>query len=157
MNRRLYQYLLVGTLVVAGAIQMACAGNSNKPKETGKDGYIVVMTDSMFRTQVFDYKSGSEAWEYLGEKPAIIDFYADWCGPCRAIAPILKELAETYKDSITIYKVNVDKERALAGWAGIQSIPAVLFVPMEGQPQMMVGQQPKEFYIEAIRKFLLGK
>lgn len=154
MNKRIYQYLLVGTLVTMGAIQMACAGNNGRKSEEKNEG-VIVMTDSMFRTQVFDYKSGSDTWKYLGKKPAIIDFYADWCGPCRAIAPTMKELAETYKDSLTIYKVNVDKERTLAGWAGIQSIPAVLFVPMEGQPQMMVGQQPKETYIEAIRRFLL--
>ena len=89
------------------------------------------------------------------EKPVLLDFYADWCGPCRAIAPILKELAQKFKDSIIIYKVNVDKEKELAGWAGIQSIPAILFIPMDEKPQMLVGQQPKETFVKIIRKFLL--
>ena len=154
MNKRIYRYLLVSALALTATIQVACAGNKDH-KVTQDKGNIIVMTDSLFRSQVFDYQSGSEVWQYLGKKPAIIDFYADWCGPCRAIAPILKELATEYKDSLIIYKVNVDKERTLAGWAGIQSIPAVLFVPMKGQPQMMIGQQSKETYIEAIRKLLL--
>ena len=155
MNKDIRNYLTSIILLLLCSIHIACANNKKESTQQATSGSIITMTDSLFRSQVFDYQSGSEAWQYLGGKPAIIDFYADWCGPCRAIAPILKELATEYKDSLIIYKVNVDKERTLAGWAGIQSIPAVLFVPMKGQPQMMIGQQSKETYIEAIQKLLL--
>lgn len=155
MNKDIRNYLTSIILLLLCSIHIACANNKKESTQQATSGSVIIMTDSLFRSQVFDYQSGSEAWQYLGEKPAIIDFYADWCGPCRAIAPILKELATEYKDSLIIYKVNVDKERTLAGWAGIQSIPAVLFVPMKEHPQMMIGQQSKETYIEAIQKLLL--
>lgn len=158
MNKKsFYKKCLSSIAILLCASTMACAGNANPTEKAEEKGSVVVLTDSAFRSDVFDYKANNEEWKYLGKKPAIIDFYADWCGPCRAIAPVLKDLAQEYKDSIIVYKVNVDKEKSLAAWAGIQSIPAILFVPMEGTPQMMVGQQPKETFVKAIQEILLKK
>lgn len=151
----IFKKCLTGIIALLCVGSAACAGNATAKEEVEEKGQVITLTDSAFRARVFDYQANLETWEYLGDKPAIIDFYADWCGPCRAIAPILKELAQEFKDSIIIYKVNVDKEKELAGWAGIQSIPAILFIPMDEKPQMLVGQQPKETFVKIIRKFLL--
>jgi thioredoxin len=93
----------------------------------------------------------------LGEKPAIIDFYATWCGPCRSIAPILEELAEEYKDQIVIYKVDTDKEQELSAVFGIRSIPTLIFVPMEGNPTILQGAMSKTNFEKAINEILLVK
>ena len=107
-----------------------------------------------FLEKVFDYEKIKE-WKYDGELPALIDFWAPWCGPCRMVGPILDELSEEYKDKIHIYKVNTDEEPELGAVFGIRSIPSLLFVPKEGQPKMAVGALPKEALIDAIEKELL--
>jgi thioredoxin len=107
-----------------------------------------------FLEKVFDYEKNKE-WKYDGELPALIDFWAPWCGPCRMVGPILDELSEEYKDKIHIYKVNTDEEPELGAVFGIRSIPSLLFVPKEGQPKMAVGALPKEALIDAIEKELL--
>lgn len=91
------------------------------------------------------------------QNPAIIDFYADWCGPCKKVSPILKELAAQYKDDIVIYKINVDNEKELASAFGIQSIPTLLFIPKTGKPQIAQGALSKEQFVEQIDKFLAEK
>ena len=96
-------------------------------------------------------------WKFSGDKPCIVDFYADWCAPCRMIAPILDELSIKYEGKIDIYKVNIDYEKALAGAFGISSIPAVLFCPKDGKPSMANGALPKEDYEKAINEVLLIK
>ncbi len=115
------------------------------------------LTKEDFLSKVANYESDPTEWKYLGDKPAIIDFYADWCGPCKTIAPILEELAKEYSNDIYIYKVNTEQEQELSGAFGIRSIPSLLFVPMEGQPQMAQGALPKASFKEAIEKVLLGK
>jgi len=115
------------------------------------------LTVETFKEKVFDYEKNPDKWVYEGDKPCIIDFYADWCKPCKLIAPIMEELANEYKGQITIYKVNTEKQRELSKIFGIRSIPSVLFVPMEGQPQMSQGALPKESFKQAIDEFLLGK
>lgn len=119
--------------------------------------HVVVMNKQMFIEKVFDYTSGATEWKYLGDKPCIIDFYATWCGPCRSIAPILKDLAAEYKDSIVIYKVDTDKEQELAAAMGIRSLPTVVFIPINEQPQILVGAAQKEVFERGIKEVLLKK
>ncbi|MFA6334578.1 MAG: thioredoxin [Bacteroidales bacterium] len=113
------------------------------------------LTKEDFLEKVADYETSPTEWKYLGDKPAIIDFYADWCGPCKSIAPVLEELAAEYKDKMYVYKVNTEEEQELAGAFGIRSIPSLLFVPMEGAPQMAHGAMPKASFKEIIKKVLL--
>ncbi|MBR9978080.1 MAG: thioredoxin [Bacteroidetes bacterium] len=112
------------------------------------------LTKDTFLKKVFDYENKQE-WEYAGERPCIIDFYADWCAPCRMVAPILEELAEEYKGKIDIYKIDTEAEQELAGVFGIRSIPSILFVPMNDKPQMAAGALPKESFVQAINEILL--
>ncbi|MCD4735531.1 MAG: thioredoxin [Bacteroidales bacterium] len=110
-----------------------------------------------FKEKVFDYEKNSEEWVYEGKLPCIIDFYADWCKPCKLIAPIMAELAQEYAGKVKIYKVNTEKQKELSALFGIRSIPAVLFCPMDGKPQMSTGALPKETLKQVIDEFLLGK
>jgi len=112
------------------------------------------LTKQAFLEKVFNYEQNKE-WKFEGDKPCLIDFYADWCGPCKMVAPVLEELSEEYKGKVNIYKVNTDEEQELGGVFGIRSIPSLLFIPKEGQPKMAVGALPKESLIEAIKKELL--
>ena len=116
---------------------------------------VMTLSSKEFKTKVYDISAKNP--EYLGSKPAIVDFYASWCGPCRAISPILEELAKEYGDKIVIYKVDVDASPDLAQAFGIRSIPAVLFIPMKGEHQMTVGGRSKADFNKQIDKILLGK
>ena len=111
------------------------------------------LTTADFKEKVFNYDESSE-WNFKGDKPAIIDFYADWCGPCKMVSPILEELSEEYKDQVDIYKVDTDSEHELAGAFGIQSIPSILFIPMNDKPQMAAGALPKDQLKKAISDVL---
>ena len=99
-------------------------------------GKTIYLTDADFCTKIVDYKNAKQ-WKYLGDKPAVIDFYATWCGPCKAIAPVLEELASEYGETVYIYKVDVDKENNLAAAFSIRSIPTLFFIPMNGEPQII--------------------
>jgi thioredoxin 1 len=114
------------------------------------------LTKQTFLEKVFNFETNKD-WKFEGKLPCIIDFYADWCGPCKMVAPILEELAEEYKDKINIYKVDTEAEQELAGAFGIRSIPSMLFCPADGQPQMAVGALPKDSLIKAIDDVLLKK
>jgi thioredoxin 1 len=107
------------------------------------------LTKDTFKTKIFNYEENKD-WKYEGIRPAIIDFYADWCGPCKMIAPILEELHTEYEGKLDIYKVNTEEENELSEMFGIQSIPSLLFIPVTGQPQMAKGAIPKETFIQAI-------
>ena len=111
------------------------------------------LTAETFKTKVFNYEENKE-WKFEGEKPCVIDFYADWCGPCKVVAPILEELSEEYDGKLNIYKVNTEQERELSSVFGIQSIPSILFVPKEGQPQMAMGALPKDSLTKAFKDVL---
>ena len=111
------------------------------------------LTKETFKEKVFNFEENKE-WKYEGAKPCMIDFYADWCGPCKMVAPVLEELQKEYGDSIVIYKVNTEEQLELAGMFGVQSIPSLLFVPQEGQPQMAMGALPKPTFEKAIADVL---
>lgn len=113
------------------------------------------LTAADFREKVFDYSNGEE-WKYNGTLPAIIDFYADWCGPCKAVAPVLEELSDEYNGKIVIYKIDTDKEQELSMLFGIQSIPTLLFVPVTGAPMMQKGALPKKAFQQVIEERLLS-
>ncbi|MFH0736663.1 MAG: thioredoxin [bacterium] len=113
------------------------------------------LTKQKFISQVFDYEKNTE-WNYKGELPCLIDFYADWCGPCKMVAPVLEELSKEYEGKIKVYKVDTEAEQELASIFGIQSIPSLLFVPKADKPQMAKGALPKATLIKAIDEVLLA-
>lgn len=119
--------------------------------------YTIHLTKEEFLKKVANYETNPQKWEYLGDKPCLIDFYADWCGPCKAIAPVLEELASEYKDDIYIYKIDTEAEQELAGTFGITSIPSLLFCPVGEDPQMARGALPKGTLKQAIEEILIKK
>ena len=116
----------------------------------------IKLTTADFKAKVFNYEGATE-WSFTGSRPALIDFYADWCGPCKAIAPVMEQLSEEYAGQIDIYKVDTDAEQELSAVFGIRSIPSLLFIPMTGQPMMQAGALPKHVLKSVIEKDLLGK
>lgn len=155
MKKFMYAFLILSTVVIS------CGSGSGKkqidqtyiPPVTQDDpeGKVHYLSTQNFIDQIFDFRTETE-WKYKGDKPAIIDFYADWCGPCKRVAPIMKELALEYKGEINFYKVNTDYEQELAYVFGIQSIPSIMFIPMEGKPHMYIGAFPKNEYIRLINE-----
>lgn len=113
------------------------------------------LTKEEFLKKVANYEASPQEWKFLGEKPCIVDFYADWCGPCKMIAPILEELAEEYSGKIDIYKVDTEAEKELATAFGIRSIPSLLFCPLGEPPQMAKGAMGKQDFKKAINEVLL--
>lgn len=108
------------------------------------------LTKETFIEKIFDFENNQE-WNYKGSLPAVLDFYADWCGPCKTVAPILEELATEYSGKLNIYKINTEQEQELAAAFGIRSIPSILFVPQNGQPQMSAGALPKNGFEQAFK------
>ena len=156
MNKRLMIWAVSLVSLLFAACETKAKTNDNQSKNDNKMKTIE-LTKADFLTKVMDYEANPQEWKYLGDKPAIIDFYASWCGPCKMVAPILEELAEEYDGQIYIYKVNTEKEQELAAMFGIRSIPSILFIPMGEQPQMAMGAMPKSSFKEAIDKVLLKK
>ncbi|TVR61862.1 MAG: thioredoxin [Spirochaetaceae bacterium] len=111
------------------------------------------LTKETFKEKVFDFETETE-WKYRGDLPAIIDFYADWCGPCKMVAPILEELSTEYDGKMHVYKIDTDAEQELAGAFGIQSIPSLLFIPVDDKPQMAAGALPKDALKNAMKEIL---
>lgn len=111
------------------------------------------LTIDTFKTKVFNFEANKE-WKFEGKLPCVIDFYADWCGPCKMVAPILEELSKDYEGKISIYKVDTEDQQELAGMFGIRSIPSILFVPLEGQPQMSAGALPKDTFVKVFKDVL---
>lgn len=114
------------------------------------------LTAKDFRERIFEYAT-EEEWTYKGSLPAIVDFYADWCGPCRAVAPALEELSDEYEGRLVIYKIDTDMEEELSSLFGIQSIPTLLFIPMEGSPMIQKGALSKNVLRQVIEERLLIK
>ncbi len=115
---------------------------------------VQYLTTAQFKEKVFDYTKNRD-WKYAGKRPAIIDFYTTWCGPCKRLAPIMETLSEKYKGRVIFYKVDTERERELAALFNISSIPQVLYIPMYGKPQILVGLYPQEQIEEIIEQFLL--
>ncbi len=164
------KYLILSVLMLPALQLMSCDSsgmkiNSNSEVSEvvatedgkGEDGKVIYLTKELFLEKVMNYEKNQSEWVYEGDKPCIIDFYADWCGPCKKIAPIMDELAKEYKGDVYIYKIDTDKERELSSVFGIRSIPAVLFVPMKGKPKMSQGALPKNAFVNEINTFLLNK
>jgi len=128
--------------------------NINKQEKTKGSTKMVHLTAAEFKQKVFNYETEKE-WKFTGEVPVIIDFYADWCGPCKMVAPVLEELSKEYDGKVQIYKVDTEAEQELASVFGIRSIPSILFIPMDGKPQMSMGALPKESFVKAINEILL--
>ena len=149
--------------MIAGILITSCkAENREDDKEDSKTKTenkmaTIHLTKADFLKKVVNYEENPNEWKYLGDKPALIDFYADWCGPCKALAPVLEELATEYEGKVYIYKIDTEAEQELAAVFGIRSIPSLLFVPMNADPQMAAGALPKKQLKEAIDKVLLGK
>ncbi|MBK5195369.1 MAG: thioredoxin [Proteiniphilum sp.] len=144
----------ITTLLVALLIVLAASSTEPQSKKSVKP---IELTKATFLEKVFNYENNPEEWKYNGDKPAIVDFYATWCGPCRITSPILKDLAAEYGDDIYVYKIDVDKEPELAAMFGVQSIPMFLFIPMNEKPQVAMGALPRKSFKEAIDTFLLKK
>lgn len=154
---RLVIYILTLTLFTA-------CNNSSTKKNTNAEvvnkevnskpvAKPILLNEEQFKEKIFDFTSGKK-WKYLGDKPCLIDFYADWCAPCKRLSPILEEIAAQYTDKIYIYKVNTDFSQNVAAYFNITGIPNVYLCPLNGEPQSMVGLYPKEEYIKAIDQIL---
>jgi thioredoxin 1 len=159
--KKLVFILAVAVFSLQGSISSQAKNKSNSSTVTPAEGGTVKLTKEKFLKEVWDYETSPQEWKYKGDKPALIDFYADWCGPCKTAAPILEELSNDYAGKITIYKIDTQVERELAGVFGVSGIPAFLYIPMEGKPSMTSGiartkDDTKKMFMENIDKILLS-
>ncbi len=158
------------TLSVAVVVIISACGNQNQTGNAAKGAAENAsssvssekLTKAVFIQKVWDYTKSPNEWKYLGTKPAIVDFYADWCGPCKIASPILDEIGSEYAGKVLVYKINTDQERELAQVFGITGIPAFLYIPMSGKPVMMSGigrskEETKKMFVENIEKHLSVK
>ena len=145
---KMKKFILIALALFVGCLTV----NAQEQKEESK---VKQLTYNEFLRKVWDFEKDPTTFKYKGKLPAIVDFYADWCGPCRRVAPIMEKLAEEYDGKLLIYKVNTQYEADLANAFQIRSIPTVLFIPMEGQPMMQVGALPEEGYRKVIEEQLL--
>ena len=154
----LFLVVLVSLLPFLAEAQEVTSVSDSVPALTAKKAKKVLpveLTKETFRQRVMDYEAHPKEWVYAGDKPAVIDFYATWCGPCKQVAPIFQQLASEYAGKVDVYKIDIDRQPELAALFGVRSIPTVLFIPMEGLPQKAVGAMPKSSYEEAIHEVLL--
>ena len=156
--KKYYKYIATFVLLIGVVLFFSFKGKedsiSKNINKLNNKNNVEHLTAETFKTKVFDYEKNTE-WKFNGELPAIIDFYADWCGPCKMVAPVLEELSTEYDGKIQIYKVDTEAQQELASVFGIKSIPSILFIPKDGQPQMSMGAMPKESFVQAINEVLL--
>lgn len=156
MKTILKNVMMLAMLLAGGTTINAVAADAKAAKKaaTTNAGKVTHLTKAEFDKRVCNTNG---QWKYIGDKPCVIDFYATWCGPCKMISPYLDEFAEKYKNEMYVYKIDVDQERELAQMFGAYSIPLLIFVPMNGEPQSQRGALGKEDLEQAIRKAVLGK
>jgi thioredoxin len=166
MKKALFTLAIAAILLLSFNTSQGKSTNNNttKPAKTVSqaDHATVKLTKAMFLEKVWDYENSPKEWKYKGDKPALIDFYADWCGPCRTAAPILEEVANEYKGKVAVYKIDTQVERELAAVFGVKGIPAFLYIPMEGKPTMSSGigrskDDTKKMFVDQINQLLLAK
>ncbi|MCX6231300.1 MAG: thioredoxin [Bacteroidetes bacterium] len=157
MKKTIFSVLAISMLMLLSCNNKAKqnADNINSANKFDNQGKVVQMSKANFIDLVMDFEKSPKTWSFKGEKPCVVDFYADWCRPCKMVAPIMEELAKEYEGRINIYKVNVDNEKELSQFFQIESIPAILFSPVKGDPSMQAGAMSKEQYKEIFDKFLL--
>lgn len=146
-------------LVIISSLFFITCRSENPGSSDGKEtsgGEVVKLTNETFKRLIFNYEINKD-WKYEGTKPAIIDFYADWCAPCRQISPMVEEIAKEYKGKIIVYKVDTDAEKILAQKLGITGLPTLVFVPAIGRPKISMGALPKEDLIKVVKEVLLTK
>jgi thioredoxin 1 len=141
-------------LFLITSLTAANPGITNKEVENNRN--VIELTNDTFKQLIFDYSKNKE-WKYEGTKPAIVDFYATWCGPCSRLSPLVEEISKEYSGKIIVYKVDTDKEKILSQYLGITGLPTLLFIPAKGKPQASMGLIPKETIIKAINEVLLIK
>jgi thioredoxin len=156
MKRILLFLFLFSSFFLNACNNNSTTGPDNKGPEI-KDGVVNQMSAQMFTKLIWDYKKNPKEFTFAGDLPVIIDFYADWCRPCRMVAPVMEEFAKEYNGKVRVFKVNTDAEQELAQLFQIRSIPAVMFIPKTGKPQMRVGALPKESFKKIINDLLLAK
>jgi thioredoxin 1 len=152
--KRFFSITAVLKLLLLTGISAAHPGNTGKESENNIN--VIQLTTDSFKELVFNYTKNPE-WKYEGTRPALVDFYATWCGPCNRLSPIVEEIAREYSGKIVVYKVDTDKEQHLTQILGISNLPTLLFIPVKGKPQASVGLMPKETIINAINNVLLVK
>lgn len=151
--------LVLAAVILTGVLVYAFTTKNEtdqaKPVVSGS-GQVIPMDKAMFIKDIFDFEKSKE-WKYKGTKPAIIDLYADWCGPCKMIAPTMKDLAKEYAGKINVYKVDVDRQKELAAFFNAKSIPLVVYIPLKGEPQFIRGAADKATFKRGVDEFLLKK
>ena len=167
MKKLTYAILAIFISATISACSTSTAADKDKKDEIseessgpGSQEVSIHLTKEEFLNKVFNYEKNKENWVYEGDRPAIVDFYADWCQPCKIASPILEELAKQYEGEIYVYKIDTEKEKELAAAFGIRSIPTFMLIPMEGQPQVFSGigqtkEATKEIFVQAIDEVLL--
>jgi len=130
------------------------AGNTAKAQSAGNTGEVIKLDKAGFLAKVYNFEKNPDKWVYEGSLPCVIDFYADWCGPCKVMSPVLKDLAAEYKGKMVVYQINVDNEQYLASAFGIRSIPTFFIIPAKGDPQRITGSMPRESFVNAIKEII---
>jgi thioredoxin len=152
------KYFLFSLIIFLPLTFTECKADNRPDKDPGlsanASSEVSALTDDTFRKLIFNYDENKE-WKYEGTRPAIIDFYADWCPPCRVLSPLVEEIAREYEGKIDVFKVDTDQEKLLAQKLGIRNLPTLLFIPVKGEPQAVMGALPKESLVKAINEVLL--
>ncbi len=154
--KRIVNFYIIFSFVLIANCQTNSDKKDSKNSQNEKKGEVIFLTNQTFKEKIFDYINNKE-WKYRGSIPCIVDFYADWCGPCRRESPILEQVAKEFTGQIIVFKVNTDNEQVLSSSLGITSLPTILFVPTNGKPQVIFGYCPKETVLKVINEVLLAK